>query len=164
MYLGLRQVISFISVYTGSSYHLFLGLWTENFISFMDWINESAAILTWTYKGCYSKIGFDPNYKYWIQKLKYVGIKNGILVLSSRGYINSRLKLLCLRKMTTGFLYGIIDLTLKWNLNKCTYLSQSLGVVGCTIFEDNLSAQIKKFSLDNLVITDERSYVVVLTV
>jgi hypothetical protein len=66
--------------------------------------------------------------------------------------------------MTTEFVYGIIDLTLKWHHNKCTYLSQSLGVVGCTTFEDNLSAQIKKFSLDNLVITDVRSYVVVLTV
>ena len=66
--------------------------------------------------------------------------------------------------MTTGFFYGIIDLTLKWHFITCTYLSQSLGVVGCTIFEDNLSAQIKKFSLDNLVITDVRSYVVVLTI
>ena len=66
--------------------------------------------------------------------------------------------------MTMGFLYGIIDLTLKWNFKMCTYLSQSLGVVGCTTFEDNLSAQIKKFNLDNLVITDVRSYVVVLTV
>ena len=68
------------------------------------------------------------------------------------------------KKRTTEFLYSIIDLILKWHHNKCTYLSQSLGVVGCTTFEDNLSAQIKKFSLDNLVITDVRSYVVVLTV
>jgi hypothetical protein len=70
---------------------------------------------------------------------------------------------LCI-KMTMGFWHDIIDLTLKWHFKMCTYLSQSLGVVGCTIFEDNLSAQIKKFSLDNLVITDVRSYVVVLTV
>ena len=46
------------------------------------------------------------------------------------------------KQMITGFLYDIIDLIFKWHFIKCTYLSQSLGVVGCTTFEDSLSAQI----------------------